>query len=74
MTEKQLARLQESWSSIAQLPLSLIEIKGKIYAYGSELAVRRIAHHYKSFDIGQSPQFALDPNSNWYFGFEPTVY
>jgi hypothetical protein len=74
MTEKQLLRLQNSWSSIVHEDLKLVEITGKVYANGSELAVRRLAHHLKTFDIGCSAHFALQYTSGWYCGFEPTVY
>jgi hypothetical protein len=43
-----LKRAQEDWELIAKETLDVEYVKGTLYGYGSELAVLRLEHKYKS--------------------------
>lgn len=74
LTPARIARLEKDWSDhIAYEPIKIHIVTGKIYAVGSELAVRRLAHEFKSFDVGCSAMFAREFGSGWWFGHEPKI-
>jgi hypothetical protein len=57
-----LARAARDWSEIAGETLVVEYLKGALYAFGSELACRRLAHKMWSFDVHYSK-----PRACWYF-------
>ena len=63
-----LKNLSESWTEIAESAVEAVRYDGKVYGLGSELAVRRLAHHHKSFDVGCSARLAMEFNRpGWFF-------
>lgn len=64
-TENQLARAASDWSRYAGEHVKVEQIKGNLYAYGSELGMRRLAHKMRSFNVGYS-----DTMRTWYFWAE----
>lgn len=68
ITDEHLKRWQQDASCYAEEPVQVEKIKAGLYAYGSELAVRRIEHvfrHSKNASFG----FSKGKNS-WYFCLE----
>jgi hypothetical protein len=59
--------LETQFRDIAYEPIQVQLIDDKVYALGSELAVHRLAQHFKSFDIGCSTYFALAHGTGWYY-------
>lgn len=64
-TPAQLERVSAEWSRIAQEPVKIEEIKGTVYAFGSELACYRLAHKFRSFNVKHSANC-----NSWYFSLE----
>jgi predicted nucleic acid-binding protein len=74
LTPARIQRLEQDWSNnIAYEPIQIHVVTGKIYAIGSELAVRRLAHEFKSFSVGCSAFLAREYGSGWYYGHEPKL-
>jgi hypothetical protein len=64
ITPKQLARAEKEWSDLAGEPLKVEMIADVFYAWGSELACRRLSDIMKKHDsVGQS----ANRNGAWYF-------
>lgn len=61
-TAKQLARVAIEWGGYAGEDIATEEIGGFIYAYGSELGMRRLAHKFRSFNVKYS-----ENRGTWYF-------
>ena len=71
LTESQLARLTKDLSSIAKEPITVKDIKGAIYAFGSELACLRLFHRYNM--VAHCPGCWAGYSENmgtWYFSLE----
>ena len=47
MTVQKIARVTADWTKMAGEPISITEIKGTIYASGSELACLRLAYTFR---------------------------
>ena len=63
-----LSKLSFDWAEIAESPIEAVSYHDRIYALGSELAVRRLAHHFRSFEVGCSTRLATKFNSSgWFF-------
>jgi hypothetical protein len=62
ITTTQAKRLRDEWSRLAKSHVEVEQIGSFLYAFGSELAVRRLAHEFKSFDCGFSSNL-----NTWYF-------
>jgi hypothetical protein len=74
LTPARIKRLEQDWgSNIAYEPIQIHVVTGKIYAVGSELAVRRLAHEFKSFSVGYSAFFYREFGLGWYYGHEPKL-
>jgi hypothetical protein len=61
-TTVQMSRVQAEWSEYAGEALTVECITGTLYAYGSELAMRRLAHRMRSFNVNWSENL-----KTWYF-------
>ncbi|MDE2472268.1 MAG: hypothetical protein KGL35_26930 [Bradyrhizobium sp.] len=62
MTKDQHERAIRDWSEIAGEPVQVELVKGVLYAYGSELGMRRLAHKMRSFNVRYSENLGT-----WYF-------
>ena len=65
MTEQQIKRVKETWEPVSKEPLVISEIKGTIYAFGSELAVLRLYHKMKTGRVDYSYNLA-----SWFYALE----
>jgi hypothetical protein len=73
MTEQQIKRTANMFSGYAQEPVIVEEIKGAIYAFGSELGARRIFGQYNKVQgakIVGCVEYSK-PMESWYFCLEP---
>ena len=61
-SQDEIARATAEWSDIAGEQLKVENIKGFLYAFGTELAVRRLAHKFRSFNVRYSENL-----KRWYF-------
>jgi hypothetical protein len=68
ITDEHLKRWQKDASYYAEEPVEVEKIKGVLYAYGSELAVRRIEHKFR---YSKNASFGYSKSrDSWYFGLE----
>lgn len=60
--------LESNLSSMAELPIKLVTVAETdvTYAIGEELAVRRVAHKLKTFEIGCSSWMNLHHGQSWW--------
>lgn len=61
-TVDQIARTQRDWSEYAGEQLKVEQVGGAIYAFGSELGCRRLAHFMRSFHVKYSENLRT-----WFF-------
>jgi hypothetical protein len=66
MTEPQRQRVQQGWERIAKGILEITQIGNFVYAFGTEVGVRRLSHAFKSFEIGESKNLGGWAGC-WYF-------
>ena len=71
-TQTQVKKLTKAWSKLAESAVEVEELKGTFYAYGSELAVRRIHYAYK-YAINRAVVNYSTNLETWYFRLEPSV-
>ena len=69
-------RATVEWAKMAQEPISVDEIKGTLYAYGSELACLRLAYEFRR--CGDRAKMIKNQNGMdpfcFIFRLEPYVY
>lgn len=67
-TTAAIARTTGEWEKVAKEKISVEYISGAYYAYGSELAMLRLEHHYYG---NQKAKAAFSTNlTTWYFRLE----
>lgn len=69
LTPSQIKDLEATFRGIAYEHIQVVQYTDKAYALGSELAVRRLAMHFKSFEVGCSSYFASEHGQGWYYDF-----
>lgn len=65
ITPAQLKRAHDTWQRLAKEPITLEEISGVIYAFGSELAMLRLEHEMR---VGRA-RHSVNLNT-WYYTTE----
>jgi hypothetical protein len=67
LSPEQIKALETQFRDIAYEPIQAQQYHDKVYALGSELAVHRLAQHFKSFEIGCSAFFSREHGTGWYY-------
>jgi hypothetical protein len=68
ITDSHLQRWQNDCSYYAEEPVTVEKIKGTLYCYGSELAMRRVEY---TFRHSANTSFGYSKGKDsWYFGLE----
>lgn len=65
ITPTHLKRAHETWQRLAKEPITVDEIGGVIYAFGSELAMLRLEHEMR---VGRA-RYSI-PRTSWYYTTE----
>jgi hypothetical protein len=74
VTEQLLARYRSDWQSYAgkNEPITVENVGGTVYAFGSELATMRIMKVYR---FNQNVRHGWSENlQSWYVSMEPTLF
>ena len=70
MNDAQSARVAKDWSDLAGENVTVENIKGTYYAFGSEVACLRLAYKFRR--CGDRVAFGFSENmKTWYFRMEP---
>ncbi len=64
-------RAERDWKRVAKEPIEVEQIKGTIYAYGSELAMLRLFYYYRHNFSNGTTSFGYSSNlRTFYFGLD----
>lgn len=69
MTVEGLKRLTHDWNRVTLEPIKIEQIRGAVYAYGSELACLRLFYYYRYSPDKARASFSVSLNT-WYFSLE----
>ena len=71
LTIAQQFRLHQDWTRMVGEPVMVEDVKGMIYAFGSELAVLRLFHRHMSINPSKKYRAGYSENKDsWYFSLD----